>query len=297
MGVKALDSILVSYHILESISVNAVSLDSLNPRGWMPSHTKFREDTYNLKKQIINNFADLLYDYLLEQIKMELGHSMGFCKVTLNYNNKEIVQGDFANIDPQNLLDMGELMFSKGWSPSYGGPAWSKVVDVAKRAKNLQPTIFIDVVTDMQHNEGWLLNKWSPEVGTVFMWTSSALHMDKFLNAKTYSTSVELLGYSKFGCTEVQKLAHRFAMLYLSNSERKNLCLNAENIGATVKRIGTKNTVVLLPDLDRENRKEVQKYIDRSWEEVKTYQKFKFNKSKKFNLNGIEENLDFETEE
>ena len=294
---KAMDTILVSYQLLSVIKTHAMAIDAGKNTALRHSHEKFVNDAISLKKEVTGKLANLFFDYLVETVKEELTHADKQCEYKFTPDNSLIISSDLEDLDPDTFLDMAENMFYERWSESFGGPMWANIARITKMRNRLPDEIFVDVVTDLQHNTGMALEKNAKQVGSEVLWSPDVLNIKKFLDSKTYGNIVEILSYTDFGCTEVKKLVHRFCMLYLDEMNREDIFKKRKRMFKKVETYGYKLTTSLIDGFQgRHTRENTIKFIDKSWENLKKYKKIEYKRKAVIDPDGVVFNHCFEDE-
>lgn len=138
---------------------------------FLKSAEALRDDINEVYAKYTHNLANILYDYIIYAIVMELEHAPDKCDITpqeiAGYPTYKLydyfTKRDMSSIYPKTFLKMALKVFESGdWEYAYGGWKWAKAVQYAINRPKMSDVLFIDSVVDLQHNTSSLFSKSNP---------------------------------------------------------------------------------------------------------------------------------------
>lgn len=198
---------IVEFYVIESISVMA------HPIPFNHGHDKWIHDFEEFKDRYVSQFARAFFDYTVSVCLGEARHGWDQSNYVIAFlMNYEIDRDTLYNcphLDPKSVLETCVRLFfcSDEWENGYGGEAWREIAKGGLMYYTLPPSVFIDHMVDLSHNNGIFYNKRNNIFNLVFSNGTVKFFLD--LKRNNSPRTVYEYGCKRFPSYEIKKFYKR----------------------------------------------------------------------------------------
>lgn len=189
---------ILEFYALESISAMAKTIP------FKHSHEKWLKEFTEFKNKYNTQFANAFFDYTVLACLGEARHA----DAASNYEIKGFPNADGTvrrdiyrcpHFEPKSALQVCALLYSHhdDWKPQYGGKPWEDIAKGGLYYYSDNPSVFIDYMVDLSHNNGVFFNK----CNHIFRLYTDEHVIKEFLSMKRYQTPETVYDYCRVSCS------------------------------------------------------------------------------------------------
>lgn len=189
---------ILEFYALESISAMAKTIP------FRHSHEKWLREFTEFKNKFNSQFANAFFDYTVLACLGEARHA-GYSS---NYEIKGFPSSENSarrdiylcpHFEPKSALQTCASLYShhNDWKPQYGGEPWECIAKGGLYYFSDNPSVFIDYMVDLSHNNGVFFNKHNH----IFRLYTDEHIIKEFLSMKRYHAPEMVYDYCSGSCS------------------------------------------------------------------------------------------------
>lgn len=197
---------------------------------FIPSHAKFHDDFYKFKNFFDAKLAQIFHDYIIFSATKELLEAWKYCEESPDYLlgekiyflSEKSIEDNIYKLDIRSFYKMAEYIYGKAhWEHLFGGKKWYKAIKINELYGKIQNSVFCDLIIDLQHNTGSLLNKKNPYFSVSGVENKLRKIIDRKAKGKNFNNIFNFLLESiNIQDKRIFDIYWRFITLYLGNGNK-----------------------------------------------------------------------------